>query len=94
MTILDQLKELADFEYCFEQDAYIGAGGAYFYRFGWKDGLHFYLDDYLCDDEFEKRFVGIVYKDQASLGSFNVSTIEECLVKFKKYISEHQPTQQ
>lgn len=85
MNILNQLKELAGFEYCTKT-----TGDPDSYRFGWKDGLHFYLDDYLEDDEREGRFVGIIYKNKVMLGTFNVSTIEECLVKFKKYISEQQ----
>lgn len=94
MDTIKQLNSIVDFEYCYEQDGYSGLGGVDFYQFGWKDWLHFYLDDYLMDDEYEKRFVGVVYKDKQSVGSFNVSTLEEVIVKVKEFITEFQPTQQ
>jgi hypothetical protein len=59
MSLLEQLKELAQFDYL-KGERYT-VDSSIFYQFGWKEGLHFYLDDYYENDEHEERYILVIW---------------------------------
>lgn len=59
MSLIEQLKEIASWQYCKSTDLF----GSTEYEFGWKDNFHFYLSDYYKDSDYEGRYVLVIWKD-------------------------------
>lgn len=82
--MLEQLTNLADWEYCKlaqqndDED---------FYHFGWKSGLHFYLSDYRTVDEFGQYYM-LAWLDRKLISAKNFQTFDDVIQEIKLLIND------
>lgn len=80
---LEQIKELADWDYCkceqIEDDEA-------FYQFGWKGGLHFYLSEYFFMES-SKRWLLNVWKNKKYVFSPTILEFDEVLFEIRNLIN-------
>jgi len=79
---LDQIKELTKFEY-----AIMSPGDPECYQFGWKDGKHFYLDDYKIPSQHEGRFILVCWSGLEMLFVENFREIESVIQKINEILN-------
>lgn len=79
--MFEQLKGLITFEYCIQND-----GDPISYQFGWKDGLHFYIDDYLENTVHEGRFVMIIWLDKKMIFADYFYALEPLIEKIREFL--------
>ncbi len=87
MSLIEQIKELSNFDYC----KVARLNDCDFYQFGWEGGLHFYFDDYYSNAEHEGRYIMNVWLNKEFIHSdmfFNevelLTGIKTILCKFQK----------
>lgn len=82
--MIDKIKEITDWDYYkseqVEEDEVL-------YQFGFKDGVHFYLNDFIYKDILG-RFLISVWKDKKQIMTLNCSTFEEVLIEINKILKE------
>lgn len=79
--MLERLKELDKFEYIS-----VNHGDPDHYNFGWKNGLHFYLDDYHYNDEFESQYILVVWLDKKMIFNSDFREKEPLIEKIKEIL--------
>lgn len=82
--MLERLKELAKFEYI-----KVDRGNPDLYQFGWKEGLHFYLDDYYYNDEYEGQYILVVWLDKKMIFNGDFTEIEPLIENIKEILNEN-----
>ena len=83
---LERIKEIASWDYCKFDECNDEGEIEICYQFGWKDGYHFYLSDYLIPDELGQFFL-IYYLDKNCKLGKSYFKIEEIIEKIREIIS-------
>lgn len=82
--MLERLKELAKFEFIS-----VNRGNPDHYKFGWKNGHHFYIDDHHYSDEYEGQYILIVWLDKQMKFNQDFREIEPLIEKLKEILHEN-----
>lgn len=82
MMYLDRILLITNWDYCkseqIEEDEAL-------YQFGFKNGIHFYLNDFIYKDNLG-RFLISAWKDKKQVMTLNCSTFEEVLSEINKLL--------
>lgn len=83
--ITKKIKELFNFDYCItaklnECDSY---------QFGWKEGLHFYVDDYYFNTEHEGQYMMVVWLNKEIKYNSPYFEISSLLTDIKMVLNEY-----
>lgn len=80
------LEEIFQTRFKFEYINFIG-GDPDFYQFGWRDGIHFYLDDYHANEEEIDRYILIAWSNKTKIFNGSFREIEPMLTQIENILN-------
>jgi hypothetical protein len=83
---LKQIQSISEWDFCKSEQV---EDDEALYQFGFKNGIHFYLNDFIYKDNLG-RFLISAWKDKKQVMTLNYSTFKEVVIEINKILNDNK----